>query len=154
MFYRYQIFSITDTNFMKQNLFTKFLLCGFTGWCLECFWTGLGSLCKKEKNPKLTCQTSLWMFPIYGMAALIHPLSKKLKSQCAFVRGGVYSILIVTTEFLTGEILKKFRACPWDYSKSRFNVDGVIRFDYIPVWFFVGLFYEKLLDDNKTRTLL
>lgn len=134
---------------MKKNLFTKFLLCGFTGWCLECFWTGLVSLCKKKRDLKLTCQTSLWMFPIYGLAVFIYPLSKKMKSQCALVRGGVYAILIFITEFFTGELLKKFRACPWDYSKSRFNVDGVIRLDYLPVWFIVGLIYEKILDKNK-----
>lgn len=133
---------------MKHNLFTKFLFCGFFGWCLECFWTGLGSMSKIKKDRKLTCHTSLWMFPIYGMAAFIDPISSKLKSQCAFVRGGVYSFLIITTELLTGELLKKFRACPWDYSKSKFNVDGVIRFDYIPVWFVVGLLYEKILNRN------
>lgn len=135
---------------MKHNLFTKFLFCGIVGWCLECFWTGLGSICKRNKDLKLTSHTSLWMFPIYGMAAFIYPLSRKLKSRCALVRGGVYAFLILIIEFLSGELLKKFRACPWDYSKSRFNVDGVIRIDYIPVWFFVGLLYEKLLNTDKS----
>ena len=130
---------------MKHNIFYKFLFCGSIGWCLECFWTGLGSACKKERDRKLTCHTSLWMFPIYGMAALIYPISKKLRAQCIFLRGSIYSILIITTELLTGEFLKKFKACPWDYSKSRFNVDGVIRFDYLPMWFLVGLLYEKVL---------
>ena len=88
------------------------------------------------------------MFPIYGMAAFIEPISRKLKSQNAFVRGGVYSFLIITFELLSGELLKKFKACPWDYSDRRFNLDGVIRFDYLPVWFVVGLLYEKMLNRN------
>lgn len=141
----YQILCLTDNNIMKRNLISDFFLCGAIGWCLECFWTGLGSLFGKRKDRKLTCHTSLWMFPIYGMASFIRLLSKIMKKKCALFRGGVYSCFILSTEFLTGNLLKKFRACPWDYSKSKFNFEGVIRFDYIPVWFFVGLLYEKLL---------
>ena len=127
----------------------NFFLCGVVGWFLECFWTGFGNILSKNKDRKLTCHTSLWMFPIYGMAAIILPLSKTLKSKCALIRGGVYSLCILTTEYITGRILKKFKACPWDYSKSKFNVDGVIRLDYFPVWFFVGLLYEKILNKRN-----
>ncbi|WP_330387270.1 putative ABC transporter permease [[Clostridium] polysaccharolyticum] len=138
--------------FMKHKMFVKFLFCGVIGWCLECLWTGLGSLIGKNFDRKLTCHTSLWMFPIYGMAAFIYPISKKIKSQCTLLRGGVYSLLILITELVTGELLKKFGACPWDYSKSKFDFDGVIRFDYIPIWFVVGLLYEKILNRNNTKT--
>lgn len=142
---QYQIRIFTDTKYMKKNFLTRFFLCGEIGWCLECFWTGLGSLLQKKKDRKLTCHTSLWMFPIYGMAAAIQPLSNKMKNQCALVRGGVYSLLILSTEYITGRLLKKLRACPWDYSKAKLSIDGVIRLDYILIWFFVGLLYEKIL---------
>lgn len=140
-----------DTNFMTKNFF----LCGAVGWLLECFWTGIGCIFTKQKDRKLTCHTSLWMFPIYGMAAIILPLSKAIQNKCVLVRGGVYSISILSTEYITGRILKKYKACPWDYSKSKYNIDGVIRLDYIPVWFLVGLLYEKLLNKmctSNTRT--
>ncbi len=53
--------------------------------------------------------------------------------------------MIFTTEFLTGSILKKNNCCPWDYSKAKLNINGIVRLDYLPVWFAVGLIYEKML---------
>lgn len=85
------------------------------------------------------------MFPIYGSAAFLSPISKILKNTNALIRGGVYTAMIFITEFGTGKLLKKYRACPWDYSKAKMNYQGLIRFDYAPLWFIVGLFYEKLL---------
>ncbi|HEX3078364.1 MAG TPA: hypothetical protein VHQ24_16020 [Lachnospiraceae bacterium] len=133
---------------MKKNTFTNFMLCGLSGWCMECFWTGLSSIVK-HNDRELTCHTSVWMFPIYGMAAFLKPVCKLVKNTNAIVRGGVYTICIFATEFFTGNLLKKYQACPWDYSKSKVNYKGVIRFDYAPLWFIVGLFYEKILLGNK-----
>lgn len=111
---------------------------------MECIWTGLHSAIKR-KDLHLSCNTSIWMFPIYGMAVLISPISKLIKRQNALIRGGVYTFCIFATEFGTGKVLKKHGACPWDYSHAKLNYKGVIRFDYAPMWFLVGLFYEKLL---------
>lgn len=130
---------------MMKGFFKNFLICGLCGWCLECFWTGLNSI-KKHKDRTLSCHTSVWMFPIYGMAACLTPICTKLKNRNALIRGGVYAALIYLTEYTTGVILKKYGACPWDYSKARLNVRGVIRFDYAPVWFLTGLIFEKLLN--------
>lgn len=129
---------------MKKNIFINFIICGLSGWCMECFWTGLHSIIK-HNDPTLSCNTSVWMFPIYGLAALIAPLSNFLKKKNTILRGGVYTIFIFLTEFLSGNLLKKHRACPWDYSSAKLNYKGIIRFDYAPVWFFVGLIYEKIL---------
>lgn len=129
---------------MKKNFFTDFLLCGLSGWCMECFWTGLNSLLS-HKDKQLLCRTSVWMFPIYGMAACFSPLCKLLKNRSAAIRGAVYALFIFITEFITGILLKKAKACPWDYSKAKLNFKGVIRFDYAPAWFLAGLFFEKLL---------
>ena len=132
---------------LKIKTFLKnFFICGLCGWCLECFWTGLCSIKKWSKNDRtLTCRTSVWMFPIYGMAACLSPICSKLQKRSALLRGGVYAILIYLTEYTTGVILKKYRACPWDYSKTKYYVNGVIIFDYAPVWFLTGLLYEKNL---------
>jgi len=89
------------------------------------------------------------MFPIYGMAACLAPLCSKLQKRNALVRGGVYAILIYITEYTTGVLLKKYRACPWDYSKSKYHVNGVIRFDYAPLWILTGLLFEKILCQNS-----
>lgn len=47
--------------------------------------------------------------------------------------------------FWTGSFLKKKGCCPWDYSDAKHNYKGIIRLDYIPVWFLVGLIYERVL---------
>lgn len=90
------------------------------------------------------------MFPIYGMAALFGPVSKMLKNLPAVMRGSIYTFMIYLTEFVTGSILKKHKACPWDYSKAKMNYKGVIRFDYAPAWFFMGLFFERILNPKKS----
>lgn len=130
----------------------KYLMCGLTGWCMEVFWTGMGSALRKDK--KLTSNTSIWMFPIYATAIIIEPLSRKLcsKKRNAVNRGIIYSLCIFATEFCSGSFLKKRGCCPWDYSKAKFNINGVVRLDYLPVWFIVGLIYEKLLCPDVSRT--
>ncbi len=120
----------------------KFILCGMIGWCAEILWTGLHAL--SSGRLKLIGQSSLWMFPIYGCAAMIYPLSKTYKKCHVFIRGLIYMVHIFFGEFAFGTILKKFGVCPWDYSSSPWNIDGVIRLDYAPLWFGLGLFYEFL----------
>lgn len=132
---------------MNKYFLKNFFLCGFCGWCMECLWTGLASL-RKHTDKTLACHTSVWMFPIYGMAACLTPICKKLKDHSALFRGGVYAFLIYFAEFTSGVFLKKYGACPWDYSKAKLNYKGVIRLDYAPAWFFAGLFFEKILNRN------
>lgn len=129
---------------MKTNFIKDYIKCGFIGWGLECFFTGLGAVAA-HKDKKLRCTSSVWMFPIYGLAAAIKPISKKLRRFNVLIRGGVYTALIFITEYCTGSILRKFKACPWDYSKTKYNYKGVVRLDYAPLWFLVGLLYEKVL---------
>ncbi len=135
------------------------LSCGIIGWCMEILFTGLHSLLVKDYT--LAGKTSIWMFPIYGMACVFSPLSQKLKTKSTFLRGSIYTAFIFAGEFLSGLsiytafifageflsglFLKKHRICPWDYSRAKFNIKGVIRLDYAPLWFTAGLFFEKFL---------
>ena len=125
----------------------KFLLCGAIGWCLEIFWTGIHSLLSGEFT--MMGKTSLLMFPIYGCAAVIAPVSRKLSSVPAVIRGFLYTAGIFFTEFFTGTLLRYFHMCPWDYSNSPFQYKGLIRFDYTPLWFMMGLFFEKILTKSS-----
>lgn len=124
---------------MKSN----FIKCGMIGWCLEVFWTGLGSLFSHD--PKLMGFSSLRMFPIYGMASLLAPLSRCLKRCGTFTRGLIYMVCIFLVEYTSGTYLKKRNCCPWDYSDAPLQIDGVIRLDYAPVWFLTGLLYERVV---------
>ena len=131
--------NIGHTVIMKRN----FLLCGLTGWCLEILFTSFDSFRKRELQ--LMGQTSLWMFPIYGMAAFLKPICSMVRKFPAGIRALFYSIFIFLGEYVSGSFLKKHQMCPWDYSKAKLNIDGLIRLDYLPLWMGAGLIFEKIL---------
>lgn len=125
----------------------KFIICGTVGWCMEIVFTALHSFQKREFT--LIGRTSIWMFPIYGAACLLTPVCRLLKGKNPVLRGSIYTCCIFAGEFLSGCFLKKHHACPWDYSKSKYNLKGVIRFDYAPLWFGAGLLFEKILRKSE-----
>lgn len=124
-----------------------FIVCGITGWCLELIFTGILSAVRKDFSLKGT--SSLWMFPIYGIAACIGPVSKKIRHVPIFLRGCFYMTGIFGVELASGSVLKYFKICPWDYSSSQIQYKGLIRADYAPLWFLTGLLFEKILSDNS-----
>lgn len=128
---------------MKIKAFIRnFLLCGTAGWCMEILFTALNSLRRRDR--KLQGTTSLWMFPIYGCAALFAPIGRLLQKKPAWVRGLFYMSMIFAGEYTSGSLLRRYSLCPWNYGKSRFHVKGLIRLDYAPFWFGAGLLFEKL----------
>lgn len=132
---------------MKSLLQNNFIKCGVTGWCLEILWTGLGSLLQADK--RMLSTTSLLMFPIYGMAACLKPLCGLLKNRNVLFRGGVYTVIIFTAEYISGRFLSYFHMCPWDYTGAKASIRGLIRLDYAPAWFITGLIMEWLLGYGK-----
>lgn len=121
----------------------KFLLCGLTGWCMEILFTSFDALLYGDA--RLLGRTSIWMFPIYGMAALISPIYIKIKHWPVLLRGLFYGVAIMVGEFISGSVLRFFGVCPWDYSDSFLNIDGLVRLDYYPLWVCAGLVFERLL---------
>lgn len=101
---------------------------------------------------RLMGQTSVWMFPIYGCAALIKPMYHLVGRLPLLARGSIYSAAILTGEFISGSLLKKHDCCPWDYSHARFNIRGIIRLDYAPLWMGAGLLFEQILGCHQERT--
>ncbi|MBR6628062.1 MAG: hypothetical protein IKL04_08820 [Lachnospiraceae bacterium] len=126
------------------NFFKNFLLCGVTGWCMEILFTGLNQL--RRRDMTLTGRSSILMFPIYGMAALLRPVYRLIRRKPFWVRGSLYTLLIFIAEFLSGKFLQKHASCPWDYGKSRFHIGRVVRLDYAPFWFCAGLLFEIILN--------
>ena len=127
-----------------------FFLCGFTGWCLEIIWTGLHSLFTGHFT--MMGKTSLLMFPVYGLAAVIRPAYHKLARFPVMIRGVFYSCGIFLVEFLSGSFYRKLHISPWDYSHVPLQYKGVIRLDYAPLWFITGLFFEWLLRQNPRKS--
>lgn len=129
-----------------RKLIHNFIVCGITGWCMEIFFTALHSL--RRRDFKLKGTTSLWMFPIYGAASLLTPLFRLMRNKPLFLRGLTYMTLIFSAEFTAGTLLERHALCPWDYSRSRFNVKRLIRLDYAPNWIGAGLLFERLLSNK------
>lgn len=135
-------------------MITRFVFYGLTGWCVEVFWTGLGSLIRGDLT--LASRTYLWMFPIYGLAIFLEPVHNSIRHWPFLVRGGIYTGLIFLAEYSTGYLLQHFTgSCPWDYSGTPFSVNGLIRLDYAPAWFVAGLLFERLHDRiEKISTII
>lgn len=131
------------------NFSKNFIKCGFTGWCMEIIFTAADSL--RRRDMTLKGNTSLWMFPIYGCAAVLAPVSRLLQGRSTWFRGLTYMSLIYSVEFLTGRLLVSRELCPWDYGRSRWNVSRVIRLDYAPYWFAAGLLFERLLSSSQPK---
>lgn len=127
-----------------------FCICGLTGWCMEIIFTSFGALL--QGDVRLLGRTSIWMFPIYGMASLIGLIYKKIEYWPVLLRGFLYSCGIMLGEFLSGSFLKLFSACPWDYSGSLLHINGVVRLDYFPFWVAAGLVFERLLCLMEEKT--
>ena len=109
---------------------------------MEVFWTGMGSLLSKDY--KLRSNTSIWMFFIYGMVVVLEPVYLLIAPLPMILRGAIYALCIFMGEYITGGILKRADLCPWDYTNSRYSVQGVIRLDYAPAWFAAGLIFERI----------
>lgn len=122
-------------------------MCGALGWCLEILFTAVESFRRREL--KLKGNTSIWMFPIYGLGILILPMYALMRNRSPMFRGFFYAIAIFMVEFITGSALKERSLCPWDYSHAKWNIKGVIRLDYAPVWFCTGLIFEQALLRSK-----
>ena len=126
-----------------RKLFQNFIKCGILGWCLEISFTALNAL--RRRDYTLRGVTSLWMFPIYGMACFLRPLCRLMKGKNLLLRGSVYTCCIFAGEFVSGSLLKRHGACPWDYSRAKYNIKGLVRLDYAPLWFGAGLLFEKII---------
>lgn len=130
-----------------KKLVHNFIHCGILGWCLEITFTALSSFRRREF--KLTGNTSIWMFPIYGMGAFLAPVCRLMKKQHFLIRGITYAILIFIGEFITGTLLVRKDLCPWNYRRSKWNVKEIVRLDYLPCWILAGLLFERLIQETE-----
>lgn len=128
----------------------RFLVYGALGWCAEIIWTALTRrLSGRAQNWLLMGETSLWSFFLYGSIVFLYePLHNSLRSQPLVLRAGLYLLGFWTVEFLGGWLIWKLsRSKPWDYSRSPGgNLLGLIRWNFVLVWPFVGLALEPLHD--------
>jgi len=124
----------------------RFLLYGFAGWVVEVLFTGASSAVKRDRSA--TAQTYLWMHPIYGGTALaLEYLSRRLRRVPRPVRGLAYLGVIYGAEYGSGWALRKVLGrCPWDYGGTGRDIHGLVRWDYAPAWYALGLLFEPVRD--------
>lgn len=119
-----------------------FILYGLSGWCLEVIWTGLGSLLTGDA--RLTAQTYLWMFPIYGLAVFLEPVHDRIAGWPWLVRGLLWMTCFFGIEYLAGWVIRlAVGQSPWNYFQAPWHLHGLIRLDYAPVWFMAGFAFER-----------
>lgn len=129
----------------------RFIMYGLLGIAVEVIWTALyEKIFEKKKGWDLKGSTYIWMFPIYGTTVfLFEPLHALMDHHAIpwYFRGIIYMNGIFLIEYLFGWLIRKTGKCPWDYSdQTKYHLDGLIRFDYIPVWFVLGLTLEHAND--------
>ncbi|MDO4268142.1 MAG: hypothetical protein Q4C73_06675 [Eubacteriales bacterium] len=135
-----------------KNIPADFVKCGIAGWCLEVIFTSVESIMAHDW--RLMGRTSLLMFPIYGCGALLSLIGMGVDQWIGgrppnlrdkMIRHGMlYMVLIFAAEYISGAWLRSRGICPWDYSQSQANVNGLIRLDFAPLWFATGLLFEQI----------
>ncbi len=95
------------------------------------------------RDPRGVGYSFLWMIPIYMLLAFLEPLAPLLASWPMWVRGIIYVLMLWVVEYTAGALIKKISGRdPWDYSMSRFQFHGHVRFDFFPLWFCFMLIAE------------
>ncbi len=124
----------------------RFVAYGLIGWCVEVVFTGLHDFARHRDN-RLPSRTSLWMLPIYGLLQpLFEPLHDAMRDAVPpAVRGTAYAVGFLGVEYASGMALRAMLGrAPWDYSSAKRHVNGLIRPDYAPIWFVLGLALEPV----------
>jgi uncharacterized membrane protein len=125
----------------------RFVLYGLGGWCGEIVFTALTDSLPR-RDWRLVGTSYLWMFPIYGLLAILYePAHELIREVPLLGRVVVWSIGFTVVEWLTGWLIARFTGrCPWDYSNKRFAINPYIRWDFFPVWAIIGLALEPVHD--------
>ena len=103
---------------------------------------------KGDKRRFLMGYSSLWYAPLYACTPLFfHCAGDVLFSLPLLFRGGVYALVIWLFEYIGMWLLRLLLgASPSEeqYLRSRWNVHGLIRLDFFPAMFLMGLAFELI----------
>lgn len=138
-----------DKIYIPKKLFGFFLF-GVAGVCTEIFFTAFQNLFYAYANGgtpdwSLTGKSYVWMFPIYGSAAIfLNLLMPYLRKFNFFIRLIFYPIGIFIVEYITGWLLDLITGkCPWEYH-SPYAIHGYINLAYTPFWMLFGIALELI----------
>ena len=121
---------------MISKLFIKFIFFAFLGYIYE-------MIHMRITTKKLVNRGYLQgpIIPVYGVGMIIITvLLDSIKSN--FILTFILSVLIIaTTEYLTGVIIEKiYKIRLWDYSKRKFNINGLVCLNTMVQFVIMALF--------------
>jgi len=125
---------------------TRAVVYGVAGCVGELFFTACTSALRTRR---LQPHTSPLMLPVYALIQpLFEPAHRMMRGRVpVWGRAFVYGSGFHAAEYLSGRLFRRFLGqAPWDYSAARWQLDGLIRFDYFPLWAAAGLMTERLHD--------
>lgn len=127
----------------------RFIIFALFGLLLEVFMSSITDFIFHD-NVNLRGHTSLWMIFDYGLIGVITPWIRNPMKKIGVifpVRAFVYMILIFIVEYVSGILFHKvFGLRIWDYSEFRYNLQGQITLEFVPVWYTLSLTIEKLYE--------
>lgn len=117
-----------------MHLLKGVLAYGAIGILIECLFTGTASLL--ARNWRATCQSYLYMWPIYGLAGILFEWIHDSFHWHWLILAAIYTCLIYAIEFMSGWSLEKLVGrCPWHYGVGRYTPMGLINLKYVGYWF-------------------
>jgi hypothetical protein len=126
----------------------SFVSFGILGMIAEVAFGAAKSLFK-DRAFELKGSTSVWMFPVYGLIAIIYPIiAMRIGVLPWYGRGAVYMLTFFVFEYIAGWILTKMKVCPWRYPE-KWSIGGLVYLPYAPIWFGLGLGVEWIWPNIK-----
>ena len=135
------------TNVRDVPAFVKLWVYSLQGIFYEICFTAMFNFILIKPDFKLMGESSIWSVFIYGMGGLLNEylVYKHMKPRHRALRMLVNLVYTYVWEYSTGAVLCVFGACPWDYTERRWNVHGLITFEYIPAWLVAGILHEEMM---------
>lgn len=128
-----------------SHLSFEMVLFAVLGLGFEVIFTSITDI-RKDKRRFMMGYSSLWYAPLYALAPLLLNLTSGWLFTVSFwVRGVVYALVIFGVEYVGMLFLRLLLgASPSQehYYTSRWNIHGLIRLDYFPAMFLMGLAFE------------
>ncbi len=119
-----------------------FMIGAMAGWCLEVLYRRYFGLARKWINPGFLSGPYL---PIYGSAMSLLYIISEIPTPL-WMKVPLYAMITTGIEYVTGLFfLKKYKTRLWDYSKLKFNFQGIIAPLYTIFWTFLSLVFYYLI---------
>ncbi|OGQ21917.1 MAG: hypothetical protein A3I05_00305 [Deltaproteobacteria bacterium RIFCSPLOWO2_02_FULL_44_10] len=119
----------------------RFIIFGFLGMLAEIIFGALKEILR-HRDFQLIGQTSLWVFPLYGLIAFLFPLlAHRVGEFPWWGRGLIYMMAFSLVQYVSGWVLDRFGLCPWHFA-SKYSINGLVSFLQLPLWFGAGLLVE------------